>query len=223
MKRALRVVGMIWIGFWLLGAIAMISTNEVMVAITFLILSLFGLIPVVKIKLEKKGHVQRVKESKVKSLTPEEQLTQQDFIISKHLKLGIHNHFYVDDKTKKFAVTIGRKGKIRIYNYDDLGAFELNEDGNSIVKGKGLATAVGGLTFGLVGALVGSSGKRKNQNTCNTLLVRMMVNDLDSPEIVIPFIVTEIKKSSYIYTNAISEAKNLIATLNYIEMQEQRR
>lgn len=223
MKRALRVVGMIWMGFWLLGAIAMISTNEVTVAITFIILSLLGLIPMVKIKIEKKEYVQKVKEPKVKALTPEEQLEQQDFIISKQLKLGIYNHFYVDDENKKFAVTIGRKGKIRIYNYTDLGAFELNEDGNSLVKGKGLATAVGGLTFGLVGALVGSSGKRKNQNTCTSLLVRMRVNDLDSPQVVIPFIVTETKKNSYIYINAISEAKNLIATLHYIEKQEQRR
>lgn len=223
MKRALRVVGMIWIGFWLLGTIVMISTNEVTIAITFLILSLLGLIPILKIKKEKRERARKVKEPKVKALTPEEQLEQQDFIISKQLKLGIYNHFYVDDENKKFAVIIGRKGKIRIYNYTDLGAFELNEDGNSIVKGKGLATAVGGLTFGLVGALVGSSGKRKNQNTCTSLLVRMMVNDLDSPQVVIPFIVTETKKNSYIYTNAISEAKNLVATLNYIEKQEQGR
>lgn len=223
MKRALRVVGMIWMGFWLLGTIAMLSTSSFSVATVFLILASTGLIPIVTIKVEKKKRVQKVKEPKVKALTPEEQLEQQDFIISKQLKLGIYNHFYVDDENKKFAVTIGRKGKIRIYNYNDLGAFELNEDGNSIVKGKGLATAVGGLTFGLLGALVGSSGKRKNQNTCTSLLVRMMVNDLDSPEVVIPFIVTETKKSSYIYTNAISEAKNLIATLNYIEKQEQGR
>jgi len=223
MKRALRVVGMIWIGFWLLGTLAMISTNEVTIAIIFLILSLLGLIPILKIKTEKKERVQKDMEPKVKEPTPEEQLQQQNFHISKHLKLGIYNHFYVDDENKKFAVIIGRKGKIRVYNYNDLGAFELSEDGNSIVKGKGLATAVGGLTFGLLGALVGSSGKRKNENTCTSLLVRMMVNDLDNPEVVIQFIVTETKKSSYIYTNAISESKNLIATLNYIEKQEQSR
>jgi hypothetical protein len=44
-----------------------------------------------------------------------------------------------------------------------------------------------------------------------------MVNELDNPEIVIPLIVTEVKKSSIIYTNAITQAKTLIATLNYIE------
>jgi hypothetical protein len=223
MKRALRVVGMIWMGFWLLGATAMISINEVTIAITFIILSLLGLIPVVKIKVEKKERVQKVKEPKVKPLTVEQQLTEQNFNISKHLKLGIYNHFYVDDENKKFAVTIGRKGKIRIYNYTDLGAFELNEDGNSIAKGKGIATAIGGLTFGLVGALVGGAGKRKSENTCTSLLVRMMVNDLDNSEVVIPFIVREVKKSNAMYINAISEAKSLIATLHYIEKQEQRR
>jgi hypothetical protein len=215
MKRALRVVGMIWIGFWLLGAIVMISTNEVTGSITLLILSLFGLIPVVKIKAEKK--------ERVKPKTLEEQLSELEFNISKHLKPGIYNHFFVDDINKKFAVTIGKKGGIRIYNYRDLGAFELNEDGNSIAKGKGLATAVGGLTFGLAGALIGGAGKRKSENTCNSLLVRMMVNDLDNPQVVVPFIVREVKKSSPRYIKAISEAKNLTATLHYIEKQEQRR
>lgn len=218
MKRAFRTIAMIWAGFWLLGAIAMFSTREMMIALTFLILSGLGLIPIFKIKVEKKERALKPAAAiKVKPKTIEEQLTEMDFNISKHLKLGMYNHFYVDDINKKFAVIIGRKGQIKVYNYQDLGEFELNEDGNSIVKGKGLATAVGGLTFGLLGAMVGSSGKRKNENTCTSLVVRMMVNELDNPEIVIPLIVTEVKKSSIMYTNAITQAKTLIATLNYIE------
>jgi hypothetical protein len=160
-----------------------------------------------------------------KKLTVEEQVQKANFNIDKYLKLGMHSHFFVDDINKKFAVGVGGKtGQVKIYNYDDLGEFELNEDGNSIVKGKGLATAVGGLTFGLLGAMVGASGKRKNQNTCTSLVVRIRVNDLDNPEVIIPLIVTEVKKSSIIYTNAISQAKTLIATLNYIKRgQEQGR
>lgn len=217
MKKALKVIGMIWVGFWLLGTIAMFSTNEATTAIVFLILASLGLLPVFTIKTEKKERPKYVKPK-----TPEEQLSELDFNISKHLRIGAHNHFFVDDINKKFAATIGLNGKVRVYNYTDLGAFELNEDGNSIAKGKGLATAIGGLTFGLVGALVGGAGKRKSENTCTSLLVRMMVNDLDSPEIVIPYIVREVKKSHAMYINAISEAKELIATLHYIEKQEQR-
>jgi len=218
MKRAFRTTAIIWTGFWLLGTIAMVSTKEMMVALTFLILSALGLIPIFKIKVEKKERAQKpAAVIKIKPKTTEEQLTDMNFNISKHLKLGIYHHFYVDDINKKFAVIIGRKGQPKVYNYNDLGEFELNEDGNSIVKGKGLATAVGGLTFGLLGAMVGSSGKRKNENTCTSLIVRMMVNELDNPEIVIPLIVTEVKKSSIIYTNSLSQAKTLMATLNYIE------
>lgn len=218
MKKGLKVVSIIWSAFWLLGTIAMFSTNEAPTAIVFLILSLLGLIPVFTIKTEKKERVKYVKPK-----TPEEQLNELEFNISKHQRIGANNHFFVDDINKKFAVTIGTKNQVKVFNYNDLGAFELNEDGNSIAKGKGLATAVGGLTFGLVGALVGGAGKRKSENTCTSLLVRMMVNDLDNPEVVIPFIVREVKKSNAMYINAISEAKNLIATLHYIEKQEQRR
>lgn len=218
MKKGLKLIGIIWTGFWLLGTIAMFSTNETTTAIVFLILSLLGLIPVFTVKTEKKERVKYVKPK-----TPEEQLSELEFNISKHQRIGACNHFFVDDINKKFAVTVGTKNQVKVFNYADLGAFELNEDGNSIAKGKGLATAVGGLTFGLVGALVGGAGKRKSENTCTSLLVRMMVNDLDNPEVVIPFIVREVKKSNAMYINAISEAKNLIATLHYIEKQEQRR
>ena len=156
-----------------------------------------------------------------KKLTVEEQLKKENFNISKYLKLGLHSHFFVDDINKKFAVGVGGKtGQVKIYNYNDLGEFELNEDGNSIVKGKGLATAVGGLTFGVLGAMIGASGKRKNQNTCTSLVVRIRVNDLDNPEVMIPFITTETKKDNSLYKYALSEANNLIATLNYIEKQE---
>ncbi len=193
------------------GAIAMFSTKEMMIGLTFLILSGLGLIPIFKIKVEKKEQASKPAVAiKVKPKTIEEQLTDMDFNISKHLKLGIYNHFYVDDINQKFAVIIGRKGQPKVYNYKDLGEFELNEDGNSIIKGKGLATAVGGLTFGLLGAMIGSSGKRKNENTCTSLVIRMMVNELANPEIVIPLIVREVKKTSLIYTNAISQAKTLI-------------
>lgn len=156
-----------------------------------------------------------------KKLTVEEQVQKANFNIDKYLKLGMHSHFFVDDINKKFAVGVGGKtGQVKIYNYDDLGEFELNEDGNSIVKGKGLATAVGGLTFGLLGAMVGASGKRKNQNTCTSLVVRIRVNDLDNPEVIIPFITTETKKDSSLYTHLLKEAKGLIAVLNYIENQK---
>ena len=156
-----------------------------------------------------------------KKLTVEEQVQKANFNIDKYLKLGMHSHFFVDDINKKFAVGVGGKtGQVKIYNYDDLGEFELNEDGNSIVKGKGLATAVGGLTFGLLGAMVGASGKRKNQNTCTSLVVRIRVNDLDNPEVIIPFITMETKKDSSLYTHLLKEAKGLIAVLNYIENQK---
>lgn len=218
MKRALRTTAMVWAGFWLLGATAMFSTREMITAFTFLILSGLGLIPIFKIKIEKKEPILKPAAAiKVKPKTIEEQLTEMDFYISKHLKLGAYNHFYVDDINKKFAVIIGRKGKIKVYNYNDLGEFELNEDGNSIVKGKGLATAVGGLTFGILGAMVGAAGKRANTNICTSMVVRIMVDDLDEPEIVIPFIANKTKKGKMMYNISLTEAKKLISILSYIE------
>lgn len=205
-ETLLKVIGGIWFAFWLIGAISLLSIGETGIAVLFFVFSTIGTIPMYKYK-EKKV--------KGKKQTTVDQLKEQGFNIDKHIKIGFLNGFYVDDKSKKFAVKQGKK--LRVFNYNDLGAFELNEDGNSIIKGKGLATAVGGLTFGLLGAMVGGSGKKKSQSTCTSLIVRIMVNDLNEPQITFPYITTETKKNSPIYTSAYEEAKSLIATLTYIE------
>ena len=68
--------------------------------------------------------------------------------------------------------------------------------------------------------MIGAAGKRKNQNTCTSLVVRIRVNDLDNPEIMISFITSETKKDGSLYKHSLAEANKLIAILNYIEKQE---
>src|SRR5574344_1211379 len=93
-------------------------------------------------------------------------LKQNNFIISKEEKIQSVNTIYVDDVNKKFAIQVGKKGKLKIYSYKDLGQYELNEDGNSILQGKGIATIVGGAAFGIFGAMAGAAGKRASTNIC---------------------------------------------------------
>lgn len=211
-ETLLKAIGGIWFAFWLIGTVSMISTGDTGLAVLFFVFSTIGTIPIYKYK-EKK--VKEKKQVKAKKQTTLEQLYEEGFNVDKSIKIGFFNAFYVDDKSKKFAVKLGKK--LRVFNYSDLGAYELNEDGNSIIKGKGLATAVGGMAFGLLGAMVGGSGKKKTQSTCTSLIVRIMVNDLNEPQITFPYINTETKKNSLVYKTAYEEAKNLIATLTFIE------
>jgi len=146
-----------------------------------------------------------------------EMLKKNNFIISKEEKIQSVNTIYVDDVNKKFAIQVGKKGKLKIYNYKDLGQYELNEDGNSVLQGKGIATIVGGMAFGIFGAMAGAVGKRANTNICTSMVVRIMVNDLDEPQIVIPFITNKTKKGKMMYNISLAEAKKLISILSYIE------
>jgi hypothetical protein len=75
---------------------------------------------------------------------------------------------------------------------------------------------VGALTFGIAGAIVGSSGKRKTESTCSNMTVRILVNDLQDPQIDVVFVSSEISKKSVLYKEKQKQAQELIATLNYI-------
>ena len=144
-------------------------------------------------------------------------LQEANFIISKEEKIFSVNTIYVDDVNKKFAIQVGKKGKLRIYNYNDLGQYELNEDGSSVMKGKGIATIVGGATFGILGALAGAAGQRKSTDICTSMKVSILVNDLNEPEIVISFIANKTKKGKMMYNISLTEVKKLISILSYIE------
>lgn len=146
------------------------------------------------------------------------QLEESGFKIDKTIRV-MTSTFYFDDSNKKWAYKKSNSSPIQIYNYSDLLDFEIFENGDSVMKGKAGGAIIGGLTFGVVGAIVGSSGKRKTSNTCNTLQVRITINDLQSPQIVIPIISYEVKKNSIIYKNAIETAKSLTSSLTYVQKQ----
>ncbi len=147
-----------------------------------------------------------------------EKLIADNFNVSKeiiiNIMVGLTEKLLIDDVNKKFAI-VNYLG-CNIYNYSDLLAFELNEDGEVITSGKGLQTVIGGATFGVVGALVGGSGKRKSNSTCRYMKVRILLNNLQNPQTELTLINREVKKKSMQYTIAKSKGDEITATLNYI-------
>ena len=143
------------------------------------------------------------------------QLKDDGFVISKKIDFSTFKEIYIDDTNKKIAIRDGTA--IFYFNYSDIIDFELNEDGNSIAGGKMLSTAVGALAFGIPGAIIGASGNKKNQSTCSSLIVRIFIKNLERPQIRIDFIEQETKKDGIIYKANIDRAKELMATLTYIQ------
>lgn len=131
--------------------------------------------------------------------------------------------FFVDDQNHKFAILTYNKLEetkylIRRYDYNDLIDFELCEDSNSKLAGRGLASAGGALLFGIGGAVVGSvAGGRKIKKTDRTITVNIQVNKLDNPFMSLVFLDKNSPNWDILYNTTLTNAKKLMATLSYIK------
>lgn len=144
-------------------------------------------------------------------------LETDGFKIDKRVHAGMDNEIIADDEHKQIAVR--NKDKIRTINYTDITGYELCEDGGSIAEGNWGGALVGGLAFGVTGAIIGSSGAKKNTSTVSSILLNIMVNDINSPIISIPFLTLKCKKDSGTYKSSIASAREAVAVLKYIEKQ----
>jgi ribosomal protein L37AE/L43A len=112
---------------------------------------------------------------------------------------------------------LGTKKNPKIYNYSDIVDFELLEDGESITKG-GLGRAItGGLLFGGIGAVVGGiTGGKRSKSICNSLKIKITVNDMRSPVVYINLLATATKKDSFTYKSIYKSAQEILSTLQLI-------
>ncbi len=104
-----------------------------------------------------------------------------------------------------------------VYNYDDIVNFELLEDGESVASG-GLGRAlVGGILFGGAGAIVGGvTGRKKTKEICNSLRLKVTVDNIDEPVVYIDFIDTPLKRSNDIFKGIAEMAQESLSTFQLI-------
>jgi len=127
-------------------------------------------------------------------------------------KLG---DFWVDETSKKWAVGY-YGGCSKVYNFSDIVDFELVENGNNYKSKGGLTRSIiGGLAFGVAGAVVGATTAKK-QTTINQLAINIFVSDISNSLVTINFISSETKTDGFVYQSVLSLAKQTIATLTAI-------
>lgn len=131
-------------------------------------------------------------------------------------KVGAFIEF--DDNRKKWLIPdsfLGKKINCKVYDYQDIVSFELLEDGESITKG-GLGKAIaGGILLGGVGAVVGGvTAKRKTKAVCNSLKIKITINNMNNPVVYVNFVIMPTKKDKvkYFYTLA----QDCLSTLQLI-------
>lgn len=130
----------------------------------------------------------------------------------------VGNFLEVDQENRKWMIyPDGNREPAFLYNYEDLVDFELLENGTSVAKG-GLGRAVvGGLLLGGVGAIVGGvTGSKKSQNICNSMIIKVTVQDLSNPAINVQLIAGGIKTNSILYQQATNMAQEALSVFQVI-------
>lgn len=114
---------------------------------------------------------------------------------------------------------------IKVHSFDDLVEFELLEDDNQITKGGtgkalGVGVAAGAIFNPLIGGLGaiagGVTGKRTTKKQVESLMIRITVNDVDDPCLLIPLITEPTKTKSKEYERAFTLAQQTFSALNVI-------
>lgn len=111
------------------------------------------------------------------------------------------------------------KGKVTdtYIKFSDLVGVDLIENGSLVTSG-GLGSALtGAALFGNTGMIVGGLvGKKKISDVCESLQIKLTVNDLNNPAIFIDVVRSRIAKKSLKYQTDFELAQKIISALNVI-------
>lgn len=124
-------------------------------------------------------------------------------------------NFYDEDRVFTLNVSKGLfKKELKTVRYNQIISYELIEDGTTSYSGGLGRAAVGALTFGAAGAIVGGiTGKKKQKSKCSSLSVNITLRDDETTSLNIPFIVSETKVGSIMYTTLKQSAAELVKAL----------
>jgi hypothetical protein len=152
-----------------------------------------------------------------------EALQKSGFLIEK--LIGINDvAVYVDNTHKELCIKPYRYAPVIIKKFGDVTDYDVLEDGDTIHSGQTggavLGALTGGLLFGeagmIAGSMIGQSGQTSSYTNCNTLQVRIYLNDFNNPMVAIPLIVSATRKHTEFYQSRFQVAQDLVALLYFI-------
>lgn len=138
-----------------------------------------------------------------------------------HITHFVKDLFYMDADSKKWYMKYDGSDMIRemsfIFDFKELVNYELLEDGVSSYSGGLGRAAVGALTFGAAGAIVGGiTGKKTQKTVCNKLQLKISTKNNDRPIIFLSLIASSAKTNSFSYKNAMLQAQQILSYLDII-------
>lgn len=167
----------------------------------------FGMLKGVQTSVREEEENYKIKKKKSEKISKDFEATKQ-----------IDNFVAFDNPNKKWATFYNDTPFINaIYDYDDIVNFELLEDGSSVASG-GLGRAlVGGVLFGGAGAIVGGvTGKRKTENFCDDLKLKITINNIDNSVVYVNFLEDRTKKDSEKFKVVSEQIQETLSILQLI-------
>jgi hypothetical protein len=105
-------------------------------------------------------------------------------------------------------------------NFSDILDFEIIENGRVISTSASGAAIAGGLLFGVVGAVVGST-MHDEYGMCGLLQIRIVINNISHPNLLLTLIAPPgVPNDCQLYYEATGFAKEVVAALTVIKNQQ---
>lgn len=117
----------------------------------------------------------------------------------------------IDETNKRWAIET--PGELRIHDFSEIRDVEIVQNGEVYKSSGGIfRSVVGGITFGLAGAVVGATTAKKSQTVSN-LSVVIRLNNLQCPTEKIDFISSATKTDSTMFRMLYESAEKTASTL----------
>ncbi len=142
-----------------------------------------------------------------------------DFKVSRIITLKssfLEKDYLIMDNEKRLIVFKFNYNYTKIYTYKDLIGYEIYENESSVVQGTAGRSLVGGIFFGLEGAVIGGNSGRKIGNYCQKLELIIRLNDIDLPQIKFSYVNAQIEKSSFTYSTLKNQLQGICSILEFI-------
>jgi hypothetical protein len=169
-----------------IGALALAIIVGITIAI-FMIVKLLKNeeeIALIRIKRELKKELEENETDK------KEEKDFSNFSISKEIAITVDGKstvkLLIDDVRKQFIYQHNTSFS-KTYDFCDLINYEVYENNKKTIQGRAGSALVGGVLFGVGGAIVGGSRQREINEACTQLQLIIRLNDLERPQIVIDY------------------------------------
>lgn len=123
---------------------------------------------------------------------------------------------FIDEKNKKLAISTNDSLLPNIFNFNEIMSYELIEDGNQEIQGKGFETLAAGKVFGPNAALAAANSTKTINQFCTNLYIVIHIKGIENENLKIVLIESRLNKTDNWYKSLYEFGKNTIVTLDKI-------